>query len=40
MEPVKLGSLFSGSGGFELGGMLAGISSRYGTRKSSRSLSG
>ena len=25
MEPVKLGSLFSGSGGFELGGMLAGI---------------
>ena len=25
MEPIKLGSLFSGSGGFELGGMLAGI---------------
>ena len=25
MEPVKLGSLFAGSGGFELGGMLAGI---------------
>lgn len=25
MEPIKLGSLFSGSGGFELGGMLAGV---------------
>lgn len=25
MEPIKLGSLFSGSGGFELGAILAGI---------------
>ena len=25
MEQIKLGSLFSGSGGFELGAILAGI---------------
>lgn len=38
MEQIKLGSLFSGSGGFELGAILA-ASVLYGTRKSSRSPS-
>lgn len=38
MEQIKLGSLFSGSGGFELGAILR-ASVPYGTRKSSRSPS-
>ncbi len=34
---LTLGSLFDGSGGFPLGGMLAGITPLWASRKSNRS---